>query len=107
MMLKRGERVLEDLINLSARIAEDDLAAADCFLDAVADSFERLTQMPYIGVERRFTNPQLSGVRMWFVKGYEKHLIFYRVTDDAIEIIRVLHAARDIENALDDDASVS
>jgi toxin ParE1/3/4 len=103
MKLRRSDKILEDLINLSARIAEHDLAAADDFLDAVAESFERLTQMPFVGVERSFTDTRLSGIRMWFVKGYDKHLIFYRVIDDTIEIIRVLHSARDIENALADD----
>jgi len=29
-------------------------------------------------------------------------LIFYRVLDDAVEILRVLHSARDIESIFDD-----
>lgn len=103
MNLLRREQVFEDLVNLSFYIAQDDMAAADRFLDACAASFERLTQMPYIGVERKFRNPRLDGVRMWFVQGFEKHLIFYRVTDDTVEIIRVLHATRDIEGTLGSD----
>ncbi len=40
---------------------------------------------------------------MWFVQGFERHLIFYRVLDDEVEILRVLHAARDIEGIFDDE----
>jgi len=72
MNIIRRDEVLEDLINLSFYIAQNDEAAADEFLDAVAESFERLSQMPHIGVKRRFQNPQLAGVRMWFVQGFER-----------------------------------
>ena len=36
-------------------------------------------------------------VRMWRVTGFPSHLIFYRQTEGGIEIIRVLHAKRDID----------
>lgn len=96
MNLVRRDEVLEDLINLAARIAEDDLVAADRFLDSCATSFERLTQTPYIGTERQFKNSALRGIRLWFVQGFPKCLIFYRVLGETVEILRVLHAARDI-----------
>ncbi len=103
MNIIRRDEVLEDLINLSYYVAQTDEQAANRFLDAVARSFERLAQMPLIGVERGFQNPRLTGIRMWFVQGFERHLIFYRVLDDEVEILRVLHAARDIENIFDDE----
>ena len=34
------------------------------------------------------------------VQGFEKHLVFYRPTEAGIEIVRVLHAARDIAAVL-------
>lgn len=34
-------------------------------------------------------------MRVWSVRDFPKHLIFYRATDDRIEILRVLHGARD------------
>jgi toxin ParE1/3/4 len=36
---------------------------------------------------------------MWPDRGFDKHLIFYRETDEGLEIVRILHTARDI-NAL-------
>ncbi len=50
MNIVRRDEVLEDLINLSYYIAQNDEQAANRFLDAVAESFERLAQMPLIGV---------------------------------------------------------
>ena len=41
---------------------------------------------------------------MWQVRGFEKHLIFYRPIKDGIEIIRVLHASRDLVAVLDEDS---
>jgi plasmid stabilization system protein ParE len=37
------------------------------------------------------------------VKGFEKYLIFYRVFDNYIEIVRVLHSAQDIDSIMEDE----
>ncbi len=39
-----------------------------------------------------------EGIRRWRVNDFENFLIFYRPIDDGIEVIRVLHGARDIES---------
>jgi toxin ParE1/3/4 len=33
--------------------------------------------------------------------GFKRFLIFYRVTDDGVDILRVLHGARDVEMLLE------
>jgi hypothetical protein len=38
---------------------------------------------------------------MWKVKGYENYLVFYAVSKDTIEVIRVLHSSRNIEELFD------
>ena len=42
--------------------------------------------------------PLLAETRMFRVKGFTKHLIFYRPIKNGVEIIRVIHGARDIES---------
>ena len=37
------------------------------------------------------------------IKGFENHLIFYRPSEDGVDIIRVLHGARDIEKVFEED----
>ena len=78
-----------------AYIAQDNIEKAIEFDVAVFDSFDRLREMPFIGGERTFMNDRLNGLRMWFVKGFENYLIFYRPLGDRIEIVRVLHSAQD------------
>ncbi len=57
--------------------------------------------MPGMGERWESNNPHLAGLRVWRVEGFEKHLIFYRATDDGIEVVRVVHGARDISSVLE------
>lgn len=98
MTITYRPKVFEDLLDLAYYIAQDNLAAADAFLDACDQTFTQLAQFPGLGKSRAFADARLQGVRMWFIKGYAKHLVFYRPLADGIEIIRVLHSARDLDN---------
>lgn len=75
---------------------------AERFVAATRDSLRRLLEMPEIG--RRCEHVPIEGVCRWPVKGFEKHLIFYRPTDSGIEVVRVLHGARDIDTVFLDDS---
>lgn len=44
-----------------------------------------------------FASSHLQGIRRWKVKGFPNFLIFYRSTDEGVEIIRILHGARDLD----------
>ena len=94
-----------DINNQFEFIAKDNLEAAIRFYEAAFSTFDLLRTNPNIGPAREFVNPQLKDIRMWLVKGFEKYLIFYRVTDELIEIVRVLHAARDIDGILSGEES--
>jgi toxin ParE1/3/4 len=80
---------------------EASLETALRFYDAACSTFEKMTRMPALGERRDSADPRLAGLRVWRVEGFEKHLIFYRPTDDGVDIIRVLHGARDIASVLD------
>ena len=73
------------------------LDAALRFLQATSDTFEQLAEMPGMGAPRRFNNPKLAGVRMWPIRGFENYLSFYLTTEESIQVLRVLHGARNIE----------
>ena len=94
-----------DINNQFEYIAKDNLEAAIRFYEAAFSAFDVLLRNPHIGPAREFENPQLSDVRIWLVKGFDKYLIFYRTTDERVEILRVLHAARDIDNILSGEES--
>ena len=54
-------------------------------------------EFPGMGFRHEFRHPGLSGILLLPVKGFEKHLLLYRPTEAGIELIRVYHAARDID----------
>jgi toxin ParE1/3/4 len=73
------------------------LTTSDRFLEAVEKAYKQLAVMPGLGVLRDYGNPALTGMRVWPVPKFPKYLIFYRATDETLEIIRVLHGARDLD----------
>jgi toxin ParE1/3/4 len=83
-------------------IGEENLDAGVRFLVAVEESLEFVAKMPLIGSPREFRSTRLRNMRVWPVKEFEDYLIFYRPTDDGIEVLRVLHGKRDIEDIFTD-----
>jgi len=92
----RRPSALEDLVDLAAHIALDNIEAAGRFIRAAEEAFHDLDRMPFMGSPREYRDPGISGIRMWPIKGFRKHLIFYRPIEDGIEIVRVIHSSRDI-----------
>ena len=97
-------RADRDLADLAEYIAADNLDAAINFLLAARRSMEFLTTSPHAGALYELASGRrLRGVRKWSVKGYRNYLIFYRVGTESIEILRVVHGARDIPTLLQDE----
>jgi len=71
---------------------------ADIAVYLAEASFESLGAMSEMGTAMTYNDPALVDVRMWRVAGFPNHLIFYRAIECGIEVIRVLHAKRDIES---------
>lgn len=69
---------------------------AERFLSAVEKSTETLIGFPARGVLCPFLHADLKDIRRIPVIGFENWLIFYRVAGDGVEVVRILHGARDI-----------
>jgi toxin ParE1/3/4 len=82
-----------DLEEIWEFIARDDIAAADRCLRTLATKFEMLAARPGIGRNRDTLKP---GLRSHAVGRY---VVFYRTIPDGIEVVRVLHGARDVDVA--------
>jgi toxin ParE1/3/4 len=94
-----ADRDLDSQAEYLAR--EASLETALRFYDAAATTFEKLAGMPGLGEPRESADPRLAGLRVWRIEGFRNHLVFYRRADGGIEIVRVLHAAHDIDTVLD------
>ena len=83
-----------------AGIAKDNPVAALRFLDAIELTCGTLSRMPGIGSPRYAEIPLVHGVRLLAIKDFENYLLFYLEREDCVDVIRVLHGARDIPEAL-------
>lgn len=92
----RSNTVLHDLDELASYIQGDSPDAAIRFLAAAEASFEFLATSPELGQRQEFHRPELAELRVWQVQGFENYLIFYQPLEHGIEVVRVLHAARDV-----------
>lgn len=83
-------RAIEDLVEAWQYIASDSQVSADRFIDAIDQQFGLIARRPKVGRRR----PELGkGVRSLAMGRY---VSFYVATGTSVEIIRVLHGARDI-----------
>ena len=81
----------QDLIDIWLYIAKDSPINADHFLDHLNSQAQNLVSLPKSGK----TRPELAqDLRSFPV---DKYLLFYRERNSTIELVRVLHAARDID----------
>jgi toxin ParE1/3/4 len=92
----------DDIFELAAYIAQNkNLETSLRFVDAAYDSMETLADHPLAGPLVDFPPSILTlALRRWRVRGFPNHLIFYLAHESSIEIIRVLHGARDFNAEL-------
>jgi toxin ParE1/3/4 len=84
-----------DLTQIALHIAKQNPEAADRWLDLIDEKCRALSRMPEMG-RKRFD--LASGLRSLAVNNY---VIFYRPVSGGIQVIRVLHGARDIPALFD------
>lgn len=85
-------------------IAERNPDAARHLRDVLWHGFEQIAAHPYSGPSHRARSSRAFGLRVKHLPRFPNYRIFYRVTDSrAVEIIRILHTARDLPRELGGD----
>ncbi|MSR58851.1 MAG: type II toxin-antitoxin system RelE/ParE family toxin [Planctomycetaceae bacterium] len=79
-----------DLIEIFEYISRDKPGAASRLVDRLESKCVSLATNPDVGFRR---DELAVGLRVWPVESW---LIFYRLVDSDIEIVRVVHGARDL-----------
>lgn len=82
----------QDLEDIWVYLTQQDELLADKQIAQILDRFPMLSQFPNMGKQR---DDLMAGLRSFPVKPY---IIFYNKITDGIEVVRVLHQARDIES---------
>ena len=80
----------QDLLDIWTYIAKDNPDAADRFTDLLIQKCDNLCDFPEVGTRRDELAPSLRS----FPVG--RYIIFYRVADPGIEVVRILSAYRDL-----------
>lgn len=88
-------RAKRDVNEIWGYIADDNIEAADRVLDALESAMVRLAKNPGLGHWREELADKSH--RFWLVYSY---MIVYRHEAQPLQIVRVLHAARDVQDLL-------
>jgi toxin ParE1/3/4 len=83
-----------DFLDIWLVIAAENPEAAERVYDRLEARVNSLTQFPELGAERRDI---ADTARVLIIRPY---LILYRIFEDAVQIVRVLHRARQIDSVL-------
>lgn len=100
MRVLQRTRARADVLELVSYIASDNPKAAAALYDAYEGVLASLAQVPGSGRLYASRDPRLQGVRAVPVGRFRSYLLFYRRGEDTVEVLRVLHAARDIVSVL-------
>ncbi|HEY1129013.1 MAG TPA: type II toxin-antitoxin system RelE/ParE family toxin [Roseateles sp.] len=87
----RRPRAEADIFEIWDYIAEDSLAEADRWLDRLDEKLNLWATQPAMGRQRDELAPGLRS----FVFG--RYVVFFQPLPDGIDIVRVLHGSRDID----------
>ena len=92
-----SKQAKRDLTAIWSYIASDNEAAADRVLDSLNDKIALLVDHPFIGPARPDIAPDLR----YLIS--DNYLLLYRVLPESVEIVRVLHGARNLSVLFRDD----
>jgi toxin ParE1/3/4 len=81
-------------------LADRSLAVAERFIDRVAETLAALCLRTTPGMRIITENAGLTNLRWTKVNDFPNHLIFFRLVSGRLEVVRILHGARDIEATL-------
>lgn len=97
---RRADRDIDEQLVF---LAKQGHRVAGDFLDSVERTFQLLAESPDRGF-RWDDDPSLErGIHVWSIRDFPNMLVFYRPIKGGVEIIRVLHGARDLATLLENE----
>jgi toxin ParE1/3/4 len=99
----RRPRAVRDIVEIAVYIGQDSPAAAQRFVDATDRTFTLLADQPRLGRIYAPDHPQLTAIRCLSVSDFPRYLLFYRLAGATVEVLRVIHGARDLMSILEDE----
>jgi toxin ParE1/3/4 len=94
MNFRIAPQARQDLTDIWQFIAQDNPPAADQVTDAIKAHFRQIAERSESGRPRDELSP---GLRSLTIRRYRRYIVFYRLSADAVDIVRVLHGARNLK----------
>lgn len=91
MVVCRRPLAADDIAEIWDHIADDSLRAADRWIDKLDEQFALLATQPLMGRGRDELAPGLRSFP------FGRYVIFYEPIKGGIDIVRLLHSARDVD----------
>ena len=91
-------QAVSDLLEIWTFIAQDNPEAADRVEEAVFKACDLLADSPLAGSVRKDMTP--LPLRFWVVHPYSKYLVVYDPEKKPLQLIRILHGARNLPSIL-------
>ncbi len=98
--VRRRLRAAQDVEQIADYLAADSLEVAIRFVQNTEATIHEISESPQLGGLFESGVPELAGLRYRRIMGFPNHLVFYLEDENAIDVIRVLHGARDLDTAL-------
>ena len=90
-----------DIDAAAAYIAQDSVEQAFRVYDSIDETFRLIREAPQAWpIYELIDHPRLAGVRRRPVVGFQNYLVFYLLSEGIVDVLRVLHGARDIPAVL-------
>jgi toxin ParE1/3/4 len=87
-------------------VRQGSLPTARRFLRQAEATLKRIASMPGMGTRYEPDEPLYADVRYFPISRFRSYLIFYRPVAGGIEVLRVLHGARDIHGILSEEFGI-
>jgi toxin ParE1/3/4 len=92
----RRPQAQEDILEIWGYIADDSLSETDRWLDRLDDKLVLWATQPAMG---RVRGELLPGIRSM---PFGRYVVFYTLAEDGLDVVRVLHASRDVDHLFDE-----
>jgi len=97
--IAKSPAAYRDLEGIASAIQQHNSDAAHRFLKAAEQSFALLASQPMLG--ESYPHPRYPELRFWTLgRRFHNYIVFYRPIAEGVEIVRVLHGARELKSVL-------
>lgn len=102
-MIRETHRFTSAVWDSAEYLLRESPDAARRFILAAENTLTQIHEARFIGRRWLSTHPRLSEIRFLRIQGFPDYLIFYRIIEDGIEAVHLMHGARDVDSVLAED----